>query len=124
MGEILYSAIVVTSYVEKHLARAHAKALELGLLCTDIQNSTGINGVKSFLICPEGSKVGWEEQMIYQDLRILWKEWVIQESVIDYDDLPVEEWNNCLSVNWVHLEFHSDPSIPARIIDEHSRYTK
>ena len=64
MGHIRHNAIIVTGYssggtFQGTTQKAHDKAIELGLLVTDIVNGKA-NGYSSFMICPDGSKEGWD----------------------------------------------------------------
>lgn len=59
MGFILkHDAIVVTSCMDEWIDRAAAMARELGL---QVLGPSGplINGYRTFLVCPDGSKEGW-----------------------------------------------------------------
>lgn len=60
MGTIQHSAVIVTSWDDKKLARAHKKAKKL-FKKQDVTKlyGQGVNGYKSFAIVPCGSKLGW-----------------------------------------------------------------
>jgi hypothetical protein len=58
MGYIKHHAIVVTSWNDALIVEAHAKAVEYCRLVTPL-SETGVNGYRSFLIAPDGSKEGW-----------------------------------------------------------------
>ena len=60
MGYIRHNAIIVTGWNEKEMQEAKM-LLEKNtdLSASDIVES-GINGYKSFMIAPDGSKEGWE----------------------------------------------------------------
>jgi hypothetical protein len=60
MGRIWHHAIVVSSYMEDLIRRAHLKAESLGCNCTDVTRE-GVNGWASFLVAPDGSKEGWPD---------------------------------------------------------------
>ena len=60
MGYMRHDAIVVTSWKREVLDVVAAKARELGLKV--LGPSAGVtNGIATFLVCPDGSKEGWEE---------------------------------------------------------------
>ena len=58
MGRITHHAIVVTSWRDEAIESAHAYATEVFAYVTPIIESR-INGYKTFLIPPDGSKSGW-----------------------------------------------------------------
>ena len=66
-----HHAIVVTCWQDKHIEQAHGLAVENNLSPTDITPS-GVNGYRSFLIPPDGSKEGWEESSQGDDRRDAW----------------------------------------------------
>lgn len=59
MGYIRHNAIVVTSWDEARLAEVarHAEVLELDVLGPS-RGTT--NGYRTLLVCPDGSKEGWD----------------------------------------------------------------
>ena len=60
MGYIKHNAIIVTSYLENNeINQAHEEASKLEMSVSNIVGPA-INGFKSFLIGPDGSKEGWE----------------------------------------------------------------
>ena len=71
MGYIKHHAIVVTCWNDKHIEQAHALAVENELRPTEITPSA-VNGQRSFLIPPDGSKEGWEESDNGNDRRDAW----------------------------------------------------
>jgi hypothetical protein len=105
MGYIKHDAIVVIGGSLNHLLKAWRKAQELGLITTDIQR-TAVNAYYSFMICPDGSKEGWKESDLHNEARLKWKEWL--QTVSSYADKPIEEWNDVLCLDWVHVAFGGD----------------
>ena len=59
MGYMSHHAIVVTSAFYGRIRDAHAEAVRLGCDVTPITPAV-INGYRSFLIAPDGSKEGWD----------------------------------------------------------------
>lgn len=73
MGYIKHSAIIVTSWDEENIKKTHEKACEMfGKLVTNITEQT-INGYRTFLIAPDGSKEDWEDSNNYDILRKKYK---------------------------------------------------
>jgi hypothetical protein len=59
MGHMRHEAIIVTSYNPERATAAHAFAVSLGHIVTPIVE-TRLNGFWTFLIAPDGSKLGWD----------------------------------------------------------------
>lgn len=74
MGYIKHEAIIVTGWNEERLTAARDKAVELELVVTPFAESP-VNGYKSFLIVPDGSKEGWEESDKGEVRREAWISW-------------------------------------------------
>lgn len=95
MGTIIHDAIIVTGF-PIHTRLAHAKAQELGLIVTSIaQHAT--NGKSTFLIAPDGSKLGWKDSKEFDARRAQWIDWVRQERDRCFtppfpDDAVLVEW--------------------------------
>jgi hypothetical protein len=77
-----HHAIVVTSGIRELLDEAHEKATALGCVVTSIADSR-VNGYRSFLIAPDGSKEGWEESEVGDAQREQWVKWAHSKA---YDD--------------------------------------
>lgn len=60
MGYMRHNAIVVTSWKEEAIKEAAAMAEKIGLLVIR-QSEEAVNGYRSLLVCPDGSKEGWDE---------------------------------------------------------------
>lgn len=87
MGYIRHNAIVVTgNYSDETFynttQKAHNKAVELGLLVTDIVHGKA-NGYASFMICPDGSKEGWAISEGFDTRREEWLKWA-KTQLIDF----------------------------------------
>ena len=98
MGYIRHDAIIATSWKDEHLAAARAKAEEIGLKCSEIMESP-INGYKSFMIVPDGSKEGWIDSGTGEERRAEWKAWM---RCHDKEEEP------CMWVDWAHVNFGGD----------------
>ena len=60
MGYMKHHAIVVTSGSQERINEAAAKARSLGAMVL-VQPTEVTNGYFSMLVCPDGSKDGWDE---------------------------------------------------------------
>ncbi len=107
MGYIRHDAIIVTSNFDDHLEMARDKAEKLGLICT-LMAKSGVNGYRSFLIAPDGSKEGWDSSDGGDAARSEWIEWAKRG---DCDD------SSGIWVDWVHVSFGGDEPELARILD-------
>lgn len=94
MGYIKHHAIVVTRWNDKHIERAHGLAIENSLSPTDITPSV-VNGYRSFMIPPDGSKEGWEESNLGDERRSAW--------VNAMKDLGEDDY-----CEWAELAFRDD----------------
>lgn len=56
----LHHAIVISTFDEEYALAAHVKARALGCTISSIDQSP-MNLLYSFMVCPDGSKEGWEE---------------------------------------------------------------
>ena len=97
MGYIKHHAIVVTTWdtdlVPKLLESAHKMDLEV--LCSQ---PTYVNGYTTIVLCPDGSKEGWDESDRGDAARFAFKAWL---HTFDYEDggSPLE---------WVEVAYGSD----------------
>jgi hypothetical protein len=97
MGYIRHNAIVVTSWDKALLDASLAKAKELGLDATE-PGKTHVNGYRSFLICPDGSKEGWPESDDGDRARDAFVKWLYAQRHED----------NSSSIEWVEVSYGSD----------------
>jgi hypothetical protein len=69
MGITIHHAIVVTSWSEEQIARAHGKARDCcpGFVSSVVKGRA--NGYVSFFIAPDGSNEGWPESKQGDDQR-------------------------------------------------------
>ena len=95
MGYMIHHAIIVTSFDDKAIIKAHVKALKIfpDNLVTSI-TPYGMNGYRSFLIAPDGSKEGWEESEQGNENREKYIDWLFNQAYDDgsslYDFVEIE----------------------------------
>ena len=98
MGYMRAHAIVVTSWENKAILRAHKKAKEIFGEQVSSVTPTAINGYRSFLIPPDGSKEGWEESNFGDSNRKAFKDWLNSQR---YED-------GSTNLNWVEVQYNDD----------------
>jgi hypothetical protein len=81
MGIIHHHAIVVTAY-HSHIGPAHKKANEIFDYVSPVSPQS-VNGYRSFIVPPDGSKEGWEESVEGDERRALFLAWM-KESEFGY----------------------------------------
>lgn len=97
MGYIRHDAIVVTSWNFKQLEAAATQAKILGLQVLG-PSEQAINEYSSILICPDGSKEGWIESKLFNDLR---------QKFIEYlKSMRHDDGSSCF--DWVAVSYGSD----------------
>jgi len=82
MGFIRHDAIVVTSWSDADIEAAHARALTcFEETCAEVTNITGaaMNGYRSFLVAPDGSKEGWTDSDDAEDAREDFVAWLQED---------------------------------------------
>lgn len=97
MGYVKHHAIIVTSWDDRLVQRAHAKAVELKCCVSPIVPGA-INGAQSFLIAPDGSKEGWDVSNVGDAQREGFVRWADEQR---HDD-------GSTSLAWVEVAFGSD----------------
>lgn len=97
MGYMRHDAIVVTSWKRDALEAAVQKARDFGLEVLG-PSAEVINGISTFLVCPDGSKEGWDESDEFDGKRAQFLEYLNGERY--------EDNSSCLS--WVALAYGSD----------------
>ena len=97
MGYIRHNAIVVTSWNTDAIEAAACRARNIGL--TVIGPSAAlINGYRTLLVCPDGSKEGWEESDHGDKSRADFRDWMNQQR---YGD-------GSTNLHWVEVAYGSD----------------
>ena len=97
MGYIRHNAIVVTSWADKAIEAAADFADDLGLQVIG-PSEKKMNCYRSLLICPDGSKEGWEESRHSDSLRHAFRLWLNAQRYEDGSS-PIE---------WVEVAYGSD----------------
>lgn len=97
MGRIRHSAIVVTGSELSDAIAAHSKAVELGLIVTPVVPGKN-NGYASFMICPDGSKEGWDTSEDFDKKRHEWVKWAVQQIGLV----------SRVYIDWAYLDFGGD----------------
>ena len=104
MGMIKHNAIVITSWHSQAITDALNKAKEIGLHTTDI-GASAVNGYRSFLVCPDGGKEGWELSSDFDAKRLVFKEWL---RMMCSDNMHLE---------WVEISYSNNVET-ARIVND------
>lgn len=97
MGYMRHDAIIVTSWKREILEAAAQKARDFGLEVLGPSVEV-INGISTFLVCPDGSKEGWDESDEFNGKRARFLEYLNGERY--------EDNSTCLS--WAALAYGGD----------------
>lgn len=97
MGYMRHDAIVVTSRQSEAIEEAAAKARDCGLEVLG-PSSAVTNGIRTLLVCPDGSEEGWNESHEFDTKRAKYLEYL--------NSVRYEDNSSCLS--WVALAYSSD----------------
>jgi hypothetical protein len=97
MGYVLHHAIVATSWDEEAIELAATRARNLGLTVLG-PSAKAINGYRSLLICPDGSKEGWADSTEAANNR--------DEICAWFKELRYE--NGSSSLEWCEVAYGSD----------------
>lgn len=95
MGVTVHDAIVVSAFRPEYAAAGHAKAVALGLQCSEILISSA-NSWHTFLIAPDGSKEWWDESDRADKARAEWIAWAR------------EQWAKDVYLYFAHVRFGMD----------------
>lgn len=84
MGYICHHAILVTAFGDK-VDKAQEKAKEIvgEEVVSEVCHSP-INGYRTFLVFPDGSKEGWKESDNYEVKREQFMEWLKEDGYYDW----------------------------------------
>lgn len=97
MGYMRHDAIVVTSWDSEAIEEAATKARELGLEVLG-PSPASINNTRTMLVCPDGSKEGWDDSNAFDAKR---------EAYVEYlNSVRYGDNSSCLS--WVALAYGPD----------------
>lgn len=97
MGYIRHEAIIITSWDAKAVAFAVINAEALGLTTIGPSKPT-VNGYVTATIVPDGSKEGWDDSDIGDQLRAKFREWLRLQRHSDGGS----------SLEWVQIAYGSD----------------
>lgn len=97
MGYMRHDAILVTSWNEGAIFSVAEKAHEIGLEVLG-PSVRATNGIRSMLVCPDGSKEGWEERDAFDGKRAILLEYL---NSVRHED-------NSSPLSWVALAYGSD----------------
>lgn len=113
MGYMRHHAIVVSTWNYELLKQAYALAKSLGMSVSNITVEV-INGYKSFLVAPDGSKEGWDESNLGDKQRKKLIKWMDAQR---YED-------DSTSLDWVVVQFGDEEHQTKIINDSDKRYRK
>ncbi len=97
MGYIRHHAIIVTS-LDKEIEPLYAKAVEIFEDGVSAIVDSRVNGFRSFLVAPDGSKEGWDSSGQGDRRRERFVEWLAQR----------QRENPWGSLDWIHLQYGDD----------------
>jgi len=104
MGYVRHNAIVVTSWSEGLIAEAAEVASAKGLRVLG-PSDKATNMYRSMLVCPDGSKEGWEESDANDQRRKEFRQWLRDKAHED----------GSTSLEWVEISYGND-DVGAEII--------
>jgi hypothetical protein len=99
VGYIRHNAIVVTSWDETLIEAAACRARNIGLTVLG-PSAKATNNYRTLLVCPDGSKEGWEESDQGDERRATFRDWLNEQR---YED-------GSTSLHWVEIAYGSDDS--------------
>jgi hypothetical protein len=97
MGYMAHNAIVVTSWNEDLIQEAAREATSLGLQILGPSEEV-VNGYRSILICPDGSKEGWDDSNDGDSRRESFRAWLNSKR---YED-------GSTPLDWVEIRYGPD----------------
>lgn len=97
MGYIRHDAIIITSWKRDAIDKAAEEARRLGLIVIGPSDER-MNGYRTFLVCPDGSKEGWNLSDEFDAKRLAFIEYL--------DEIRYEDGSSCLE--WVAVSYGSD----------------
>lgn len=96
MGYMRHNAIVITSWNKESIKAAANKAREIGMQVIG-PSKEATNGYRSMMVCPDGSKEGWEESDQGDQRRAAFREWLGKQT---YED-------GSSNLDWVEIAYGS-----------------
>lgn len=111
MGYMRHNAIVVTTWSDERLEQFAMFATEQGArLLVQAPIAAGMNGYRSALVCPDGSKEGWDTSNNGDMVRAAIRKWLAEQR---YDD-------GSSAFEWVEIAYGCDDS---EAVIEHSEWS-
>jgi len=116
MGYMRHHAIIVTSWDQENLVKAHNQAssliwqLELPHSMLGPILGPTVNGMSTFLIAPDGSKEFWDTSENGDELRKQFTTWL--------DEQRYSDGSSCL--DWVEVQYGDEKKITKIICDSDS----
>jgi len=108
MGRIRHSAIIVTGSEKADAELAHKIATEFGLIVTPVIPGRA-NGYASFMVCPDGSKEGWDTSRNYDVIRHAFVNWLVEPHQVERRGYGAEaSYLAQAHFDWVYLDFGGD----------------
>lgn len=98
MGYMIHNAIVITSWSQPLAEEAATYARRLGMQVLGPSEPLNPNGYCSVLICPDGSKDGWDESTLGGNRRTILRQWLMNQVAED----------GGTSFEWAEIEYGSD----------------
>jgi hypothetical protein len=99
MGYMSHNAIIISSVFDDKIEAAHAKAVTVfGSRMVSPILPAVTNGVRSFLVGPDGSKEGWTESNNADDMREEFRTWLRAQV---YED-------GSTALDWVEVQYGND----------------
>ena len=113
MGFMRHNAIIVSSGYGDSLDTAHTHAKSLAMTVTDIVESP-TNGVRTFLVAPDGSKEHWEASENGDARRASFIQWMTARRYVDGSS----------PLDWVEVQYGDDngETLVKAHSDEEARY--
>lgn len=111
MGYIRHHAIIVTASYGEHAATAREHAIGLGLIVSPLMLSE-VNGYETFLVAPDGSKLGWETASRHA---------IARESFVKYLESLVYE-DGSSPVKWAYVQYGDDEGVTKVLRDSDYNY--
>lgn len=110
MSAITHHAIIVTSWRHELLTALVAHAINLGATVVG-PGAEVTNGYKTVVVVPDGSKTGWEDDVLGNEAREAIRYWLNEQR---YDDgsSPLE---------WVEVAYGNDLSTGAYVVTDATR---
>lgn len=101
MGYMRHNAIVVTSSSPSAFDKVYAFAVASGACVTNVVDGV-VNGYRSFMVCPDGSKEGWAQSEVGDLQRF---------AILDYIRTFAWPEDGSSPIDWVEVQFGDDRKV-------------